>query len=292
MKKRIKFIIPLGLALLVLALAYVFFKPRKIEVEASKVTKGEFIEEIVADGYFRAKDRYTVTAFADGDIKRVDLRVGDLLKKGERITELFWDVKYVPVRSPVAGVVTKIYRESAGPVHRGDAIVEVVDPRDLEIVAELLTTDATRVKVGDLAFATGWGDSKKIQSHVSKISKAGFIKISALGVEEERTEVIMEPEKLSAEDKKRLGHTFHTLLTIQVAKIDQALKIPSGALVRDGSEWAVYQVINGKAQLKHVALSLRGNEEAAISKGLNEGDVVINFPGDLIKDGTPVKIKK
>jgi HlyD family secretion protein len=204
---------------------------------------------------------------------------------------LYWDIKYVPVKSPIAGVITKVFRESAGPIHRGEPIIEVVDPSDLEIVSELLTTDAAKVKVGNLATATGWGDSKSIQARVSKISKAGFVKISALGVEEERTEVIMEPEKLSPEEKIKLGHTFHTLLSIQVASVGSALKIPSGALFRDGSDWAVYQVINNKAQLKHVTLSLRGNEEVVITQGLEEGDLVINYPGDLIKNGTTVKSK-
>ncbi len=292
MKVKLKYIILIISLVLIFGGAYFILKPKVIEVEMAKVTKGSFSEEILADGFFRAKNRYTVTAFAEGDIKRVDLKVGDILKKNQTITELFWDVKYVPVKSPVAGVITKIYRESAGPIHRGEPIVEVVDPSELEIVSELLTTDAARVKVGNLAKATGWGDAKEIQATVTKISKAGFIKISALGVEEERTEVIMEPQKLSAELKKKLGHTFHTQLNIQVSKLDSALKIPAGAIVRQGSNWAVYQVINGVAHLKSVTLSLHGNEEAVITDGLNEGDVVINYPGDIIKEGTSVKGKK
>ncbi|MDD4974510.1 MAG: HlyD family efflux transporter periplasmic adaptor subunit [Bacteriovorax sp.] len=292
MNKKIRLIISSGLIILLIAVAFIFFKPRAIEVEMVKVNRGVFTDEIHADGFFRAKNRYTVTAFGEGDIKRVDLKVGDILKKNQTITQLYWDVKYVPVRSPIAGVITKVFRESAGPIHRGEPIIEVVDSSDLEIVSELLTTDAAKVKVGNLAFATGWGDSKPIQAHVTKISKAGFIKISALGVEEERTEVIMEPEKLSLDEKTKLGHTFHTILSIQVATVDAALKIPAGALFRDGSAWAVYQVINGKAQLKHVTISLRGNEEAIIVGGLQEGDIVINYPGDLIKNGTSVKSKK
>jgi len=260
-------------------------------VEAATVKRGEFIEEILADGFFRAKNRYTVTAFAEGDIKRVDLRAGDVLKKGQPITELFWDVRYVPVRSPINGVITKVFRESAGPVHRGDPIIEVVDPNDLEIVAELLTTDAARVKVGNLAIASGWGEGKTINTQVSKISKAGFVKISALGVEEERTEVIMYPEKQSISELGKLGHTFHTQLVIQVSQLDSVLKIPTGALIRDGSFWAVYKIENNKARLQHVTPSVRGNEEVVITGGLREGDTVINYPGDLVKDGVAVREK-
>lgn len=288
MKGKLKYIIALIILVLILIATFLVLSPKKIEVETAKVLRGSFTEEILADGYFRAKKRYTVTAFAEGDIKRVDFKVGDILKKNQAITELFWDVKYVPVKSPISGVITKIFHESAGPIHRGEAIVEVVDPNDLEVVAELLTTDAAKIKMGSPAKATGYGDVKEIRATVSKISKAGFIKISALGVEEERTEIIMEPEKLPNEVKKKLGHTFHTQLSIQISKIDSVLKIPVGAIIRLGSGWAVYQVKSGVAHIKLITVLQYGNEEVAIAGGLNEGDVVINYPGDKIKDGTLV----
>lgn len=297
MKGKFKYIVAIVVLALILAGTFLVLKPKVIQVEIAKVLRGSFTEEILSDGYFRAKKRYTVTAFAEGDIKRVDFKVGDVLKKNQAITELFWDVEYVPVKSPINGVITKIFHESAGPIHRGEAIVEVVDPSELEIVAELLTTDAARIKAGSPVMATGWGDNKEIRATVNKISKAGFVKISALGVEEERTEVIMEPEDLLSETKKKLGHTFHTQLSIQVSKLDSVLKIPTGAIMRQGSGWAVYQVIDGVAHLKSINLLLHGNEEAVIAEGLKEGDLVINYPSDKIKEGTlvtanPVRIKK
>lgn len=289
--KKSNIIIFLVVIIFIASISFMFFKPSPVEVETAMVVKGIFKEELRADGFFRAKKRHTITAYGEGDIKRVDFKAGDLLKKNQVITEIYWDVKYEPVRSPIAGVITKIYRDSAGPIHRGEAILEVVDLDSLELVAELLTTDATRVKVGYQALASGWGEEKNIQAHVSKISKAGFTKISALGVEEEKTEVIMEPENLSAEDKTKLGHNFHTEVTITLATIESALKIPTGALLREGSQWAVYQVIKNKAVLRPIAISLRGNDEVVISSGLSEGDLVINYPGDSIKNGTLVKIK-
>lgn len=290
MNKIKKLIISIAAILIIAIALYASFKTPEIAVEAVRVSKGTFIDEIDADGYFRAKHRYTVTAFAEGDINRVDLKVGDSLKKNQTITELYWDVRYEPVRSPIAGVITKVFRESAGPIRRGEAIIEVVDPRELEIVAELLTTDAAKIKQGNLALALGWGGIKPISSRVTKISKAGFIKTSALGVEEERTEVIMEPVGLSLEDREKLGHTFHTQVSIQVARIDAALKIPTGSILRDGSRWAVYQVLDGKARLQHIIPVIRGNEEVVVAGGLKEGDLVINYPGDLVKNGALVKV--
>lgn len=289
MKGKLKYIIAIVILVLILAGTFLVLRPKPIKVEMVKVLRGSFTEEILTDGYFRAKNRYTVTAFAEGDIKRIEFKVGDILKKNQTITELFWDVKYIPVKSPIAGVITRIFHESSGPIHRGEAIVEVVDTSELEIVAELLTTDAARLKIGSPAKATGWGGVKEIQATVTKISKAGFIKISALGVEEERTEVIMEPEELADELKKKLGNTFHTQLNIQVSKFDSALKIPTGAIVRKGSNWAVYQVIDGVAHLRPITLSLHGNEEVVIADGLKEGDVVINYPGDIIQEGDLVR---
>lgn len=291
MKNKKQLIFILLLSVVVFVVSYFVFRPKVIVVELTTVSRGEFVEEIYADGFFRAKNRYIVTAFAEGDIKRVDLRVGDPLKKNQLITQLYWDVKYVPVRSPMSGVVSKVFRESAGPIHRGDPIIEIIDPAHLEIVTELLTTDAARVKVGNPAKATGWGEEQTISAIVTKISKAGFSKISALGVEEERTEVIMEPLGLSVEAIGKLGHLFHTQVVIQISKNASVLKIPIGALLRQGNSWAVYQVIKGKAQLKTVKLFLRGNEEVVIAEGLKEGDLVINYPGDLIKSGVSVSGK-
>lgn len=291
MKVKSKYIVAFVVIALFLAGIFLVLRPKVIQVEIAKVLRGNFTEEILSDGYFRAKKRYTVTAFAEGDIKRIDFKEGDALKKNQVITELFWDLEYVPVKSPITGVVTKIFHESAGPIHRGEAIIEVVDPSELEIVAELLTTDAARVKVGVPVKVTGWGDSKVIQATVTKISKAGFRKISALGVEEERTEVIIAPEELPSEIKEKLGHTFHTQLNIQVSKIDSALKIPTGAIMRQGSGWGVYQVIDGVAHLKLINLSLHGNEEAVVIEGLKEGDLVINYPSDKIKEGISVTEK-
>lgn len=288
-RKKLKIIALVFFAVFALAMYFIFVRNRPVMVEKAKVRKGAFIETIEADGFFRSKNKYTVTAFSDGDIKRVDLRVGDVLKKNQAITELYWDVKYVPVKAPINGVVTKIFRESAGPVHRGEAIIEMIDPDDLEIVAELLTTDAARLKVGNEAIIAGYGDQKKINARVIKISKAGFVKISALGVEEERTEVIMAPINLTRELRAQLGHTFHTQVLIQVAKHENVLIVPTGALVRDGSSWAVYLVMGNKARLKHITPSYRGNEEVVISEGVSENDVVINYPGDIIREGVTIK---
>ena len=270
-------------------LLYFVFIPAPIKVDTVKVTRGTFQNILKVDGILRSKDRYIVSAFGDGDIKRVSLKVGDEVKKGDALAELFWEIKYTPVRSPISGVISKIFRESAGPIRRGDPIVEVVNPDNLEIMIELLTTDAAMVEVGDPVLGDGWGSEGVIRGRVVRISKAGFIKSSALGVEEEKTEVIADIKETPSDILKKVGSNFHLDVKVEIDKVENALKIPIGALFRSGKNWAVYIVNNNKASETTVQIKSKGNDEAMIERGLEENDEVIVFPGDLVKNGTRVK---
>lgn len=273
------------------ALVYVIFVPRAVKVDASKVTIGPFLETIRSDGVLRAKERYTVPAFTDSDIRRVSLKVGDVVKKGSAITEIYWEFKWIPVVAPISGVISKIHRESAGPIRRGDPIVEIVDPTQLEVIAELLTTDAVRLREDAEAWIENWAGGDPIPAKVTRISKAGFTKPSALGVEEERTEVTAEMMNPSQELIEKAGSNFHVDITFKVSETKRALKVPAGALFRDGSDWAVFIAENGRARKTKVELSGLGSNEASIQSGLREGEIVLVYPGDLVKDGARVEIK-
>jgi HlyD family secretion protein len=278
-----------GLA--VLGLVLLVAMPRAVDVETSVVRRGEFRETIRSDGYLRSKERYTVPAFATGDIKRVDLKVGDVVKKGQVITHLYWDVSWDPVRAPISGVISRLFRESAGPIQRGEPIVEIVDPDRLEAVAELLTTDATRLTPGNRAWIESWGGAGALEARVSRISKAGFTKQSALGVEEERTEVTMDLVSVPVEISRRLGSTFHVEVGIEVSVHPDALQVPAGSVFRDGDSWAVYRVESGRAKAARVTVGARSGQEVLISSGLSEGDRVVVFPGDLVRDGTRIQFQ-
>jgi HlyD family secretion protein len=269
-----------------IVLVYMLLAPKTLLVESAAVTRGVFREVIRADGILRSKKHLIVQAAADGDIKRIDLEVGDSVSKGQAVTQLFWDTDWDPVRSPITGVISRVFRESAGPVRRGDPLVEVLDPAKLEVRSELLTTDAVRVSPGAPVTVEGWGDSSAIPAKVVRISKAGFTKVSALGVEEERTEVTMDPAPIAAELLSRIGSTFHVDVTIQVSEKKDALKAPTGAIFRDGDGWAVYVVDSGRARLRKVVIASLGSPEVMIASGLAEGDRVVVYPGDLVKDGS------
>lgn len=293
--KKGKLGMALGLTAFSLALVVLFYlilAPRAVKVDVAKVTVGPFQETIRSDAILRSKDRYTVPAFADGDIKRVSWRVGDPVKKGATITELLWDVRYVPVRAPISGVISKVYRESAGPIRRGEPIVEIIDPSKLEVMAELLTTDAIRLRPGFRAWIQDEPGGPKIEARVTRVSKAGFVKPSALGVEEERTEVTADlvnpPKKFIA----NVGSNFHVSAVFIVSERERALKVPVGALFRDGPQWAVYVVKDGRAHKVTVEVSALGPQEAAIGSGLTEGQEVLVYPGDLVKDGSRLRIER
>jgi HlyD family secretion protein len=289
-KSKKMLMITLG-ALVAVMIAYFTFRQRAVIVDVVTVKRGAFESYLETDAIIRSKDRYTVPAFADGDIKRVDLKVGDPVKKGQPVAQLNWDVHFQPVKSPISGVISKVYRESAGPIRRGEPIVELVDPHHLEMMAELLTTDAALVKAGDPFTIKNWGGTEVLSGVIKRVSKAGYSKVSALGVEEERTEVTGELKNLSPDLLERLGSNFHVDVKILLDQFQNVLILPAGAIFRVGSDWAVYRVESDRAREARIQVLHRNNEEVMIGQGLSEGDRVVNFPGDLLKDGIRITPK-
>jgi HlyD family secretion protein len=283
-----------GLLGLVLVLAlgilgWLIFAPQAIEVDTAQVTRGEFIQDIRAEGYFRSKDIRIIAAFAAGDvIERITVKVGDRVKKGQTLAVIYWDRRQM-MRAPMDGIITKVFRDHTGPVNRGDPLVEMMDPMQMEVVAELLTTDAVKVKPGNKVILSGWGGPETLTASVTRISKAGFIKPSALGVEEERTEVVAGFEAFPANIAQEIGSHFHTELRIQVQHIPDVLKLPIGALVRRGSGWAAFQIASERAILTPITIGPRNNDEAVLETGLAEGTRVIIYPGEDIDDQVRVK---
>lgn len=278
----------LGVMVVLGLLAWAFF-PRSIEVDVghSKVTT--LVESVVADGRFRSIEHWVVTAFADGDIRRMALKVGDPVKKGQPLTELYWDLRYVPVRATMDGVISKVFRESAGPIRRGDPIVEIVDPDRLEVVAEFLTPEAQEIRVGDPARIRGWGGPDALEAKVTRVSRAGFTKLSALGVDEERTEVSLGPATGGA---FRAGSEFHVEVEIETHRTEAALCVPAGAIFRDASGFAAYVIEEGRARLRSIEVGRRNEDWVEVRSGLSEGTTVIVYPGDLVRPGSRVKASK
>lgn len=186
-----------------------------------------------------------MTAFADGDLRRVTLRVGDPVKKGDPVARLLWDYEK-ELKSPVDGVVSRVFRETAGPIQQGTPILEIADTDRLEVVAEFLTSDAVRLRAGMPLRVDGWGGDTPLVSRVANVSRAGYTKTSALGVEEERTDVRGDLADTPPDILARLGNNYHVDVTVVVSTETAALTVPLGALFREGEAWAVYRVEAGR----------------------------------------------
>lgn len=194
----------------------------------------------------------------------------------------------VDVLSPVSGRVLRVLKESEGVVASGEPLLEVGNPGELEIVADLLSTDAVRVQPGQRVLVEAWGGGEPLEGRVRRVEPFGFTKVSALGIEEQRVNVVMDftdpPGRW-----QRLGHGYRVEPRIVLAEKADALKVPRAALFRDGGKWAVFVRDGGRATLRHVQLGLENGLEAEIVEGLAEGDEVVLQPGDRVSDGTRVR---
>ena len=190
--------------------------------------------------------------------------------------------------APIAGRVLRVQQKSGGTVGVGTPLIELGDPGNLEVLIELLTTDAPQVAAGAPVQLVNWGGPRPLNGRVRRIEPLGFTKVSALGVEEQRVNVLVDIAS-PRRDWESLGEGYRLDAKIQVYHRDQALTAPTGALFRVGEQWFVYAVTRGgRAQRVAVTIGHRNDRAAEILAGLHEGDRVIVYPGDLIADGVRV----
>ena len=193
----------------------------------------------------------------------------------------------VVVRAPVDGVVLRRLRESESVIPAGEPLVEIGDTGQLEIVTDLLSTDAVRVKPGARATIEQWGGDSALAAIVRRIEPSGFTKLSALGVEEQRVNVVLEFVD-DGEDCAPLADGYRVEARIVLWEARDALKVPTNALFRDGARWAVYVASDGWARRTVVEIGRQTGQESEVISGLSEGDVVIVHPGDLVRDGVRI----
>ena len=196
----------------------------------------------------------------------------------------------IQIRAPVTGRVLKVIQESEAVVQAGAPLIDIGDPLDLEVVADLLSTDAVQIKVGAPVRIDGWG-GPSIAGRVVKIDPAGFLKVSALGIEEQRVRTTIDFSGPS-EGWSRLGHDYRVIVHVTVWDAADVLKVPVAALFRQGEQWAVYVVKDGRAQVTPITIGHRNNQSAEVLSGLSAGDRVILHPSDRMKDGVPISQRK
>lgn len=192
----------------------------------------------------------------------------------------------IQIRAPVTGRVLKVVQESEAEIPAGAPLIEIGDPADLEVVADLLSSDAVQISPGSKVRIDGWGGST-IEGRVTRVDPAGFLKVSALGIEEQRVRVTIDfvdpPEVWS-----RLGHDYRVIIHVTVWSAPNALTAPVGALFRKGDDWAVFVVKDGRARATLVRVDHRNSRAAEIVSGLSAGNRVVLHPSDRVSEGTAV----
>jgi HlyD family secretion protein len=204
------------------------------------------------------------------------------------------------LRSPIDGIVLRIHEESARTLPAGAPILEVGNTRALEVVADYLSQDAVKIQPGMPAWIVGWGgeeetgEERTLRARVRVVEPAGFTKVSALGVEEQRVNVILDPVLLDPEGPdaqawSALGDGYRVEVRIELWQQEAVLRVPTGALFRDGESWAAFVVDGDRALLRRVQLGRQNGLEAQVLSGLAEGERVILYPTELVREGTRVE---
>ena len=193
----------------------------------------------------------------------------------------------IRLTSPVDGVVLKRLQESETVVAMGQPLIEIGNLDQLEIVSDLLSTAAVRVRPDQPVRIEQWGGDRPLVGRVRRVEPSGFTKISALGVEEQRVNVVIDFQE-PREVWQKLGDGYRVEVRIIVWQRDGVLKVPTSSLFREGEGWAVYRVDGNRAVVRAVKVGQRNGLEAEIQDGLSEGQRVVVFPSDDLADGSRV----
>lgn len=191
------------------------------------------------------------------------------------------------LEAPVAGRVLAVPRPSAGVVAPGQTLLELGDPRDLEVAVDVLSADAVRIHPGDRVLVSHWGGAGDIEARVRRIEPTGFTKVSALGVEEQRVWVIADLTAAPAQ-WQGLGDGYRVEAEFVLWEGSEVLQVPASALFRAGQEWAAFVVEQGQAQRRRVEPGHRGAFATEVLAGLARGERVVTHPDDALADGVPV----
>jgi len=193
----------------------------------------------------------------------------------------------VDLFAPADGVVLSVATISEHPVQAGAPLVVIGDRGDLEIVADILSADAVRIGPGTPAVVERWGGEGTLDAVVRRIEPAAETRVSALGIEEQRVDVVFDILTPEAE-RPGLGHGFSVFLRIVEWEDEEVLQVPLGALFRNGEGWAIFAVEDGVAVERPVTLGQRGARVVQVLEGLSAGDLIVTHPSDAVSDGVEV----
>jgi HlyD family secretion protein len=194
----------------------------------------------------------------------------------------------VQVKAPATGFVLHVFEENSRVVAAGTPLMEIGDPADIEVVVEVLSRDGAAIPPGTPVDLEQWGGGQPLRAKVRLVEPAAFTKISALGVEEQRVNVVADL-LTPVEQRRNVGDNFRVEARIIVWEAPDALKVPAGALFRKGDQWATFVVVDGRARLRIVKTGRSSGTETQVLEGLKQGEEVILYPGSRVHDGQRVQ---
>ena len=261
-------------------------RKRARELHAAGTIADEVLDEIAASAErSQAQERSSEYAV---EVARHDLEAARTALRHSAAQQSEKPAETVAVRAPVGGRILKIVHESEGVVSAGDPLLEIANPRGLEVEVELLSADAVKVGPGTRVLFERWGGENPLQGLVRIVEPVGFTKISALGVEEQRVLVIADITS-PPEQWARLGDGYRVEARFILWEGEDVLQIPSSTLFRHGEGWAVFAVEDGMAERRPAELGHRNGLITEVLSGLEEGDTLITHPDDAIDDGVEVQ---
>jgi HlyD family secretion protein len=223
----------------------------------------------------------------ENDLANAPNSVGDETVEVQPRTQTEYDQNFL-IHSPIDGRVLRVFQESSAVVTAGTPLLELGDPGDLEVVVDVLSQDAVKIQKDDPVVLEHWGGSRPLDARVRIVEPAAKTKISTLGVEEQRVDVIIDLVDPEAE-QGHLGDGFRVEARVVVWQEDDVLKVPTSALYRQGNDWAVFRVVEGTARATKLVLGQQNGLEAQVIEGLSEGDQVVIHPSDAVQDGVAIR---
>jgi HlyD family secretion protein len=196
----------------------------------------------------------------------------------------------IDVRAPRDGSILRVFEESERVVPAGAPLLEIGDPSSLEIVADLLSTDAVRVSAGGRVIVDRWGGEGTLKGRVRLVEPSSFTKVSALGVEEQRVNVVIDVTDPPTA-WRRVGDRFALEARMVTWECPDVLKVPVGALFRRGDQWAVFKVVGSRAVAQTIRIGHQNSIEAEALEGLVANDQIIVHPSERVSDGTRVDVR-
>jgi HlyD family secretion protein len=261
--------------------------------EAHKFAKNELVrfEKLFADKTISVQEFEQIQWRETSAAKELTAVTASLRQAEAELAEFDAPAKprtTIEVKAPITGRVLRVIEESSRAVSPGSPLMELGDPADLEVVIEVLSRDGAVIQPGTRVDLEQWGGAESLHARVRLVEPAAFTKVSALGVEEQRVNVIADIVT-PVEKRANLGDNFRVEARIVTWETTNVLKVATGAVFRRGDESGVFLVRNNRAKLQLIKTGRSSGTETEIVSGVTAGDEVVIFPGDRIHDGDRVK---